>query len=180
MGGGAAARRIHTAQALRVILMCDTCWGGMWAAWTGTLLYMCCPSAGDAGRCSTHMRCRLCERTPTQIVDISTKITSDISFTFSDWWLSDGDQYSSHLKRGHPDYLITVVEEIWEDIKDGCFWQDQFLEKKNSHHFILSNNKTLNTFTSCLFTCRFSMQNWCPYMSIAERKMDSTWLCRSS
>lgn len=29
-------------------------------------------------------------------------------------------------------------------------------------------------------TCRFSMQNWCPYMSMAERKMDSTWLCRSS
>lgn len=29
-------------------------------------------------------------------------------------------------------------------------------------------------------TCRFSMQNWCPYMSMADRKMDSTWLCRSS
>lgn len=24
------------------------------------------------------------------------------------------------------------------------------------------------------------MQNWCPYISMAERKMDSTWLCRSS
>lgn len=24
------------------------------------------------------------------------------------------------------------------------------------------------------------MQNWCPYMSMADRKMDSTWLCRSS
>lgn len=29
-------------------------------------------------------------------------------------------------------------------------------------------------------TCRFSMQNWCPYMSMADRNMDSTWLCRSS
>lgn len=82
---------------------------------------MCCPSADDAGRCSTHMRCRLCERTPTQIEDITTKMTFDVSTVFSNWWLSDGDQYSSHLKRGHPDYLITVVEEVWEDIKDGCF-----------------------------------------------------------
>lgn len=29
---------------------------------------------------------------------------------------------------------------------------------------------------SLVDTCRFSMQNWCPYMSIADRKMDSTWL----
>lgn len=48
-------------------------------------------------------------------------MTSDASIVFSNWWLSDGDQYPSHLKRGHPDYLITVVEEVWEDIKDGCF-----------------------------------------------------------
>lgn len=30
--GRAAARRIHTAQALRVFLMWGTCWGGTWAA----------------------------------------------------------------------------------------------------------------------------------------------------
>lgn len=29
-------------------------------------------------------------------------------------------------------------------------------------------------------TFRFSGQYSCPYMSIAEMKMDSTWLCRSS
>lgn len=165
-------------------LMCDTCWGVTWAAWTGTLLYMCCPSAADAEHCSTHMRCRPFERTPTQIADISTKkMASDTEITFSHWWLSDGECYSSHLKRSHPDYLITVVEEVWEDIEDGCFRQDQFLNKqKKSSSFIFQEqlfilNTILNT---SLFTCRFSMQNWCPYISIAERKMDSTWLCRSS
>ena len=29
-------------------------------------------------------------------------------------------------------------------------------------------------------TLRFSGQNWWPYMSMADRKMDSTWLCLSS
>lgn len=67
------------------------------------------------------MRCRLFEHTPAQIEDIFTKITFNVLLVFSNRWLSDGDQYSSHLKRGHPDYLITVVEEVWEDIKDGCF-----------------------------------------------------------
>lgn len=112
-------------------LMCDTCWGVTWAAWTGTLLYMCCPSAADAERCSTRMQCRPFERTPMQIADISrTKMASDTAITFSHWWISDGECYSSHLKRSHPDYLITVVEEVWEDIKDGRFRQDQFLNKR--------------------------------------------------
>lgn len=72
-GGYAAAREKHTAQAWVGGLMCDTCWGVTWAAWTGTLLYMCCPSAADAERCSTRMQCRPFERTPTQIADISRK-----------------------------------------------------------------------------------------------------------
>lgn len=29
-------------------------------------------------------------------------------------------------------------------------------------------------------TFKFSGQNWWPYMSMADRKMDSTWLCLSS
>jgi len=30
------------------------------------------------------------------------------------------------------------------------------------------------------FTCRFSGQKWWPYMSMADKNIDSTWLCRSS
>lgn len=140
--GGAAARETHTAQASRVFMMCDTCWGGTWAAWTGTLLYMCCPSAADAEHCSTHMQCRLFERTPAQITAISTKMTSDVLITFWNWWLSGGDYYLSHLERSHPDYLITVVKKVGEDIKDRCFWQNQFLKtnSKKNGHFIFSNS----------------------------------------
>lgn len=41
-----------------------TCWGGRWAAWTGTPPRRCCPLAGGAGRCSARRQCRLSERTP--------------------------------------------------------------------------------------------------------------------
>lgn len=111
--------------------------------------------------------------------DISRKMTSNIPITFLNCWLSNC--YLSYLKRSHPDYLITVVKEVWEDIKDGCFRQDQFLRTEKGHFLLFTITVIhLNAITSCLFTCRFSMQNWCPYMSIADRKMDSTWLCRSS
>lgn len=49
----------------------------------------------------------------------------------------DWDHYSAHLKRSHPDYLITVVEEVGQNIKDGRFWKDQFLEKTNKQLVIL-------------------------------------------
>lgn len=36
------------------------------------------------------------------------------------------------------------------------------------------------TFLHTRLTFKFSGQNWWPYMSIADKKMDSTWLCLSS
>lgn len=31
------------------------------------------------------------------------------------------DHDCSHLKGSHPDYLISVVKEVGQNIKDGCF-----------------------------------------------------------
>ena len=42
------------------------------------------------------------------------------------------------------------------------------------------SNKLSTTEQTRSFTCRFSGQKWCPYMSMADRNIDSTWLCRSS
>lgn len=52
----------------------------------------------------------------------------------SDKLINKQDSYSSHLQGGHPDYLITVVEEVGENVKDGCLWKDQFLEKEKKKY----------------------------------------------
>lgn len=53
-------------------------------------------------------------------------------------------QRSSHLKGSHPDYLITVVEEVGQNIKNGCFWKDQFLKKKNKIKIIVNQGNVLH------------------------------------
>lgn len=73
--GGEAGKVVDSMWALQGFFVCDTCWGVRWEAWTGTLLYMCCPSVADAERCSAHRQCMLCERTPAGIND---KVTENL------------------------------------------------------------------------------------------------------
>lgn len=37
---------------------------------------------------------------------------------------------TAHLQSCHPHYLVAVIEEVWQDIKNRCFRQDEFLEGK--------------------------------------------------
>lgn len=140
--GGAAAKMMHSMGALQTFCMCDTCLGARWEAWTGTLLHMCCPSAVDAERCSARMQCMLCERTPAVIGDKATEKWFDIwiawVLSLNANWFVDWDHYCSHLKGSHPDYLITVVEEVGQNIKNGCFWKDQFLKKHEHDEHIIN------------------------------------------
>lgn len=138
--GGAAAKMMHSRGALWAFCVCDTCLGARWEAWTGTLLHTCCPSAVDAERCSARMQCMLCERTPAGYWRQSHRkyvwYMNRLRFNNAEWnqveanRFVDWDHCSSHLKGSHPDYLITVVEEVGQNIKNGCFWKDQFLKKK--------------------------------------------------
>lgn len=55
-------------------------------------------------------------------------------------WFVDWAYCSSHLKGGHPDYLIAVVEEVGQNIKDRCFWKDEFLAGKQRELVILNTS----------------------------------------
>lgn len=34
----------------------------------------------------------------------------------------------THLQGCHPHHLVAVIEEVWQDIENRCFRQDEFLE----------------------------------------------------
>lgn len=57
-------------------------------------------------------------------------------------------------------------------------------EKKQILHLILKllqeRMMRVTPLNTTRLTFKFSGQNWWPYMSMADRKMDSTWLCLSS
>lgn len=65
----------------------------------------------------------------------------------------DWDHCSSHLKSSHPDHLITVVEKVGQDIKNGRLRKDEFLQRKIPWLHIWpicwSSNEICNT-TICL------------------------------
>lgn len=39
---------------------------------------------------------------------------------------------SSHLESSHSHHLIAVVEEVWQDVEDGSFREDQFLKDQGA------------------------------------------------
>ena len=136
-----------------------TDWDGCVAGRERTERYTCHRGENNVECCSDRTRCTNDERRPRwKSIDVTQ---------------SDVVGGSTHFECCLTNLDIRMKIEAMQNIEDTRFRKDQFLEQQ-----ILTSPSPFDR--SIGFTWIFSWHSRCPYMSIAVRKIDSIWLCRSS